>query len=159
MKPSDEIIEHAVSAARRSGCSKSKRGVIIFNHQRTIVTATNGPPHPFRCDSSEACRNACNKVAVHAEENALLMAGSRARGVDLLHVKVDASGELVTSGGPSCWQCSRMIVTAGIRNVWLFHDTMRNQTSWKPYSAIEFHSITMQTNNLPRLMSAGWSAP
>lgn len=64
--------EHALSLAVEAGalatCQKSLRGVVIFHpHNPRRIAAVNGPPGPFTCNGSTACRTACNQVAVHAE--------------------------------------------------------------------------------------------
>lgn len=61
----------------------------------------------------------------------------------MLHVKVDASGQMVVSGPPSCDQCSKLILRAGIAGVWLLHEE-----GWKRYTAQEFHEATLQTCGL-----------
>lgn len=153
----DHAIEHAVRAAGRSPCAKSRRGVVIF-HTRAdawplaspVAVGSNGPPPPFACDGSDSCRAACNRVAVHAEEAALLNALSNGRLVEdaeMLHVKVDADGRPVASSGPSCWQCSRALVAAGLAGMWLLHaDGLRR------YDVVEFHRLTLEGNSLPAPM-------
>ena len=129
-------LRHAIIAGKRSGCQKSRRGVVIFQPgdqrlQPIMGFGTNGPPRPFLCTDDVHCRSVCNKICVHAEEAALLMAGQQARGAELLHIKLVWAGsspipegvhaEVVHSRGPSCWQCSRAILHAGISRVWLLH--------------------------------------
>lgn len=132
-----DALRDVIATACVSGCAKSKRGVVIFSPAQMVVAANNSPPMPFRCDADEACRAVCNKVAVHAEERALLAVGSRARGCELLHVKV-VNGYAVPSGPPSCWQCSRAIVEAGIVGVWLLHED-----GLRRYDALDFHRRTL----------------
>lgn len=152
MTHQDDIIERmatmAVRAGDRSTCTKSKRGVVIFDHavSKLLSLAWNSPPAPFFCDGSEACRAACGRVAVHAEERAILHAlahGATLKGASLLHVKV-VRGEAVASGPPSCAQCSRLILEMGIARVWLLH-----ATGWHSYDAVEFHSLSLAANTLP----------
>lgn len=144
MIPNQSYITAAVEAARQSPCAKSKRGVVIWRHWErfgittTLATAFNAPPRPFTCTGSTTCRGVCNKVAVHAEERAILRVGTNAAGAELLHIKV-RDGEPVASGGPSCWQCSRMILEAGIAGVWLLHEK-----GWRRYLAEEFHRLTLE---------------
>lgn len=137
--------EYAVKAAARATCEKSKRGVIIVNpfKDEPLSFGWNGPPAPFECAGSDFCREVCNQVAVHAEARALMSAIPPVKGRDLVHIKV-VEGRAVPSGGPSCWQCSRLIVEAGIRNVWLKHEA----EGWRPYSAEEFHRKTLENCNL-----------
>lgn len=143
MSPTEALV-HAVDAARRSPCAKSKRGVVVFRPDGGFhFTACNGPPTGFACNGSDACRGSCNKVAVHAEERAIRLAGFHADGAELLHVKV-VDGEAVPSGAPSCWQCSRVVVDSGIAAVWLLHED-----GLRRYPAAEFHRLTLAACGLP----------
>lgn len=142
--------QHAIQAALKSTCAKSKRGVVIFSGDggpdydgALVGRGWNGPPHPFQCGKTDVCRAVCNKVAVHAEEMALLQAGSLAVYSSLVHIKV-VDGEAVPSGSPSCWQCSRAILQAGIHMVWLKH-----KEGWKGYHAVRFHQLTLMNCDLP----------
>lgn len=143
-------IASAIREACGSTCKKSRRGAVIIFNNSLVGRASNGPPKGFACDGSTECREACNKVAVHAEERAIIQ---RNRvwipGADLIHVKVDEKGKLVVSGLPSCWQCSRMIIEAGISRVWLHHTDDRYGTVWQNYYADEFHELTLKYNCLP----------
>lgn len=144
-RPEWELV--AVSAAADSGCLKSQRGVAIFECESQLAHAANGPPKPFACQGDRACRAACNRVAVHAEQRALFGAARFAQKfqfADLIHAKIDAEGRLTASGPPSCWQCSRLILEAGIPRVWLHHSI-----GWRCYSALDFHTLTLKHNQLP----------
>lgn len=144
--PPDEMIRLAIDAASRSSCKKSQRGAVIHWPERAISVASNGPPYPFVCGGSEECGQDCNRIAVHAEERAIIQARCDVTGTDLLHVKVVGNScRLVASGPPSCWQCSRMIVEAGLRGVWLYH-----LDGWEFYLARDFHMATLEYCNLPR---------
>ncbi len=127
----------AVRAARRSPCAKSQRGAVIWKRLAGIVVpGWNHPPEPMSCSGSLHCREHCNKFCVHAEADAILRAGVDLQGCEMLHVKV-VDGEPVPSGGPSCWQCSRLILQSGIKTMWLLHDGLRG------YDAHEFHLLTL----------------
>ena len=145
---SDEYTEHdalkeAIAAAVHSGCHKSKRGAVIFHRRHGLLcTGTNHPPVPLFCDGSRECRKSCNRVCVHAEQDALLKAGAPLSGYEILHVKV-VDGEAVPSGLPSCWQCSRIILTAMLKRMWLLHED-----GLKAYGSVEFHELTLQENGV-----------
>lgn len=131
ISPPDAAIAEAVAAARLSPCAKSKRGVSFFS-RRTGVTFRgdfNGPPEGFSCSGSDTCKAHCRKVAVHAEERAIMgILGEMAHlgeWPDLVHVKV-VNGELVPSGPPSCLQCSRLVAEVGV-GVWLYEGTPRHE--------------------------------
>lgn len=130
----------AIQTALHAECHKSKRGVVI----KGINTywANNGPPQGFICTGNERCRLHCSKVAVHAEERAILKAGLFTRGAEMIHIKV-VDEEAVPSLLPSCWQCSRMIVESGISGMWLFHSE-----GWFRYTAEEFHRETLRNCNM-----------
>lgn len=147
MAPTEELIEAARIAALASECAKSRRGVVIFRDDngalfrgKIIGRGANAQPAPFHCNNTDACREACGKLCFHAETDAIrdalvtrAAALARAGHCDddivrsgilhkavLLHVKVDEVGRVVAGGGPSCWQCSREILAAGIAGVWLY---------------------------------------
>jgi hypothetical protein len=54
-------------------------------------------------------------------------------------------GMIAVSGHPSCWQCSREILDAGLGGVWLYH-----AEGWRRYAAAEFHDITLDTCDIKR---------
>lgn len=132
-------LKAAIIAASRSGCAKSQRGVAIFDRQDgLLVTGTNHPPKNFHCDGSGGCRRDCNKLCIHAEQDALSKVHAPLYGWEMLHVKV-VNGKAVPSGPPSCWQCSRLILAAQLNYMWLLHkDGLRS------YSVAEFHSLTLK---------------
>lgn len=152
--PPQFVIDAAIAEANRSPCAKSKRGVAIFSDPgwdslhptRLFSCAHNAQPDPLKCDGSEACRNACAKLCEHAEAAALRKFDTFGASGDLLHVKT-VDGQLVPSGGPSCWQCSRAILAdRRIDGVWLFHEA-----GWRRYTPTEFHALTLAACGLPDL--------
>lgn len=152
IEPPPHIIAKAIAVGAASPCAKSKRGVAIFYtvNSGLVSEGTNHPPRPFVCSGDQVCRAACGKLCVHAEAAALLNWSSglsrSLRSVDsfdMVHVKV-VEGELVASGPPSCWQCSRLILEAGIKGMWLFHED-----GWCRYEAEEFHQLTLEHCDLP----------
>lgn len=149
--PPAPVIAAAVAEANRSPCTKSKRGVVFFSHDsitpgRIISRGHNAQPEPFGCDGSDACRAACNKLCEHAEAAALRKIDLHGASGDLLHVKT-VDGQLVPSGGPSCWQCSRAILAdRRVDGVWLFHED-----GWRRYTPTEFHALTLAACGLPVL--------
>ncbi|HEY4266789.1 MAG TPA: hypothetical protein VGM94_01225 [Galbitalea sp.] len=175
LHPFDEVIAAAVTAARSSVCAKSKRGVAVYymldgprgkdTVPEIIGAYSNGPPPPFECSSYDGdgrCERICNQWAVHAEARAVRRAveyrGNRSE-FRLLHVKVE-NGELVAGGPPSCWQCSREILDAGLHGIWLYERKLtvsleyllgvsadaqaKDVTKWSFYSAEEFHRVTWE---------------
>lgn len=141
-------LEAAITAGRRSSCQKDKRGAAAWHPESSHhAAASNSPEWPFRCDGSAACRAACGKLAVHAEERALwlweqqLHEAERCgvmRFPEVVHIAIH-HGLPVTSGPPSCLTCSRTMLLHRVAAVWLWHDT-----GWRRYPMIEFHTLTLQ---------------
>ena len=146
----NEALLEAVKAAMDSPCAKSQRGVVIWHPDASVIYARgyNHPPEEMACDGSEACRAACGKLCIHAERSALDEIDiPKFCGFQMLHVKV-VDGEPVPSGPPSCWQCSRHILEAGIDQMWLLHED-----GLRSYSSREFHELTLKHHNLPVIFS------
>ena len=138
------VIAAADVACRQASCSpcRSQRGAVVFSIDSPATASIYGRGHNhkpvgFKCDGSAECKGNCRAEAVHAEQMALLNAGRDAQGADLLHVKI-VNGELVPSGEPSCVQCSKLALAAGIGNVWLYHES-----GWRRYAATEFHRLSL----------------
>jgi deoxycytidylate deaminase len=141
--PPAHIVELAVQVAGWSPC-RSKRGVVIFDRDGNFITnGHNHKPQGFACDGSEACKATCRRDAIHAEQYALLKAGTEARGAELLHVKA-VDGQLVPSGGPSCVECSKLAIAAGITGVWLYH-----VHGWQRYPIVNFHNESLASQPTP----------
>lgn len=146
----DALVE-AVEVGKLSPCMKSKRGVVLFHREEGVVgKGFNHPPRTFRCDGSDACRENCARLCIHAEAAAFHNytwkrheAGVHVSELEMLHVKV-VDGQSVASGPPSCWQCSPHVVEAGIKTFWLLHED-----GLKPYEPVEFHEKTLRNRNLP----------
>jgi deoxycytidylate deaminase len=159
--PPDLIVALAVDTANRSPCAKSKRGVVIYEAGATVGAiygnAFNGQPWPYECDGSDACKAACSRLCVHAEQRAI-MAMLRPSEIELamrryispppelqlVHAKT-VDGKLVPSREPSCDQCSKLILEARISRVWLYE----GDGYWSSYDAGSFHRHTLKNNKLP----------
>ena len=137
--PWPEAIEHAVFQARLSPCCKSKRGAAIVLLGQVVAAGHNYLPARLACTGDDACRAACGKRCVHAEVDALRQLPKSSGLVELVHVKVNAEGEPVPGGGPSCWQCARDLLDDGrVKAVWLLH-----AEGWRRYPITEFYALTM----------------
>lgn len=144
MTPPPYVIMLAIQQANQSPC-RSKRGVIIFNANarpdvEVIANGFNFKPRGFECDGSAECKLTCRFEAVHAEQVALLAAGPRADGAEMVHVKT-VGGLAVASEGPSCVQCSKLALVAGIAGVWLLL-----KDGWRRYDAVEFHAMALEAS-------------
>src|SRR5262249_48917990 len=131
--PPQSMIDLAIEVAMQSPCAKSKRGAVLFDDECHVWgTGWNGPPFLVegtlgKCDGSEQCRQHCSQRCLHAEIRTIIEGMRIARGWEggsfpaMLHVKIDETNKIVAGGGPSCWQCSRLIVdVAFITGVWLY---------------------------------------
>jgi hypothetical protein len=146
-------IDSAIAAANEGSCGKSRRGVSAYReagYPYVVARGHNAPPPGFACDGSDACKAACAKVCIHAEQAVLDQEffGPRfAEPVYLVHVKT-VDGKLVAGGGPSCWQCSRAIRAAKNRvaGIWLY---LEDGLRWRLYEPDEFHEQTLIACGLP----------
>lgn len=151
LPPPNEVVETAIDLANSSPCAKSKRGVVVWAPPGTLEQLLasgghNSPPHPLTCDGSDECQASCGRLCEHAEMEALrdLLGLTHRSDLEMLHVKT-VDGDLVPSGGPSCWQCSRSISRdQRIAAVWLFHEA-----GWRRYPTEEFHRLTLEVCGLP----------
>lgn len=151
-------LDKAIIKANQSKCSKSKRGVIIWNpapfgYNFQYVTGYNYRVDK-ECDLSTGglCEGNCNKLCVHAEQEALLKVSALACinqkhdyfnnreniNYELLHVKT-VDGKPVASERPCCLECSKLILSVPfIRVVWLYlKDGLR------AYTPEAFHEETI----------------
>lgn len=159
--PPDEMVEAAEQAAEASPCAKSTRGVVTWVHLPSRIlrlsSTWNGPPQPFTCLKTDECKNTCNKRCNHAETRAIrrmwqtIHVGGYSgddfmiSDVQMLHIKLDR-GQGVPGGPPSCWQCSREILDAGIAGIWLWelYPEAEYSGEWKFYTPLDFHVATLR---------------
>jgi len=146
-------LRDAIEAGRQSPCAKSKRGVVIFRRTGRDILGTgfNAPPPGFTCDGSETCRAACSNVAVHAEQAALIDAHRHRRplgGAEMIHIKI-VDGQPVAGGGPSCPDCSKLILQAGLGIVWLLEAREGHPNGvWVRRTPEDFHNETLRNCGL-----------
>jgi deoxycytidylate deaminase len=135
-KPPSHIVDLAVEVSGWSPC-RSKRGVVIFAVNGDVIAhGYNYKPRGFDCDGTAACKATCRAEAIHAEQQALLAAERSVYGAEMLHVKT-VGGKLVSSGGPSCVECSKLAIASAIAGFWLYHDD-----GWRRYEMDEFHRLS-----------------
>lgn len=105
------MVELAKVVALRSTCIKRAVGAVVFDTDGQVVsTGYNGPPSgqphcidvPCKAIGMKAPESHLACRASHAEENALLRAGRKAKG-----------GTLAITTTP-CYNCAKMIVNSGI---------------------------------------------
>ena len=126
----DTYLNCAEVFAYRSTCIKRKYGAVIVKDDVVISTGYNGAPRGFEncCDIGNCPRMDRNRHqgegygicrAIHAEANALLNCSrQQTMGADLYLVGVNPGDNSIHEAKP-CPLCARMIIQAGIRNVYL----------------------------------------
>jgi len=131
MRPSkrEYYLQIAAAVAVRSTCLKHKYGAIIVKNDVIISTGYNGAPRgEENCCDLGGCyaaeMNALPRVAkvhgtqygacvaVHAEQNAIIQAGPRARGA-VMYLACLTPDRIVAP----CNYCDRLIRNAGIKEV------------------------------------------
>ncbi len=149
-EPPLAAVASAIAQAEQSPCAKSHRGAAIVEDGRVVTTGCNHPPRGRSCLGTQACRDACRKLCVHAEIDALRKVADPDAELEVVHVKVK-DGVAVPSGNPSCWQCARDMLDDGrVVAVWLLLET-----GWRRYTITEFYDFTAHNERLPLLPIVG----
>jgi len=146
----DTYLNCAEVFAYRSTCLKRKYGAVIVKNDAVLSTGYNGSPRGTEncCDRGECPRiplglhqgegyGMCR--AVHAEANALLNCSrEQTVGADLYLTGVNPSDGSVHKAKP-CPLCARMIIQAGIRNVYLRQSVAPNDYIKMPADKLEWY--------------------
>ena len=146
----DTYLNCAEVFAYRSTCLKRKYGAVIVKNDAVLSTGYNGSPRGTEncCDRGECPRiplglhqgegyGMCR--AVHAEANALLNCSrEQTVGADLYLTGVNPSDGSVHKAKP-CPLCARMIIQAGIRNVYLRQSVAPNDYIKMPAEKLEWY--------------------
>ncbi len=126
----DTYLNCAEVFAYRSTCLKRKYGAVIVKDDVVISTGYNGAPRGFEnCSNLGICSRMDRNMhqgegyaicrAIHAEANALLNCSrQQTLGADLYLVGVNPGDNSIHEAKP-CPLCARLIIQAGIRNVYL----------------------------------------
>ena len=126
----DTYLNCAEVFAYRSTCLKRKYGAVIVKDDVVISTGYNGAPRGFEncCDIGSCPRMDRNMHqgegygicrAIHAEQNALLNCSrQQTLDADLYLVGINPKDNSIHKAKP-CPLCARLIIQAGIRNVYL----------------------------------------
>ena len=143
----DTYLNVAEAFAYRSTCIKRKYGAVIVKDDVVISTGYNGSPRGYDncCDIGECPRiklgmhqgegyGLCR--AIHAEQNALLNCSrEQTIGADLYLAGINPGDNSVHRAKP-CPICSRLIIQAGIKNVYLRVGAKAGEyRSWRAISA------------------------
>jgi len=100
---------------------KTQVGAVIADERDgAIALGFNGFPAGIKDNHRLKDREKKNKMIIHAEENALRIAGNRAR---------DAT--LYVFGKPICITCARMIVQAGISRIVCMNPEDERSEDWR----------------------------
>ena len=127
-------LDIAFAVSKRSTCLRRKYGAVIVKDDRIVATGYNGSPRGEVncCDTGKCQRKDCaryegyeNCPAVHAEQNAMLMASYDAMKGATLYLACETIGEEPNVGivnfedkNPTpCNLCKRMISNSGIVRV------------------------------------------
>ena len=146
----DTYLNCAEVFAYRSTCLKRKYGAVIVKNDAVLSTGYNCSPRGTEncCDRGECPRiplglhqgegyGMCR--AVHAEANALLNCSrEQTVGADLYLTGVNPSDGSVHKAKP-CPLCARMIIQAGIRNVYLRQSDAPNDYIKMPAEKLEWY--------------------
>ncbi|WP_297958932.1 dCMP deaminase family protein [uncultured Ruminococcus sp.] len=145
----DTYLNCAEVFAYRSTCLKRKYGAVIVKNDAVISTGYNGSPRGTEncCDRGECPRiplelhqgegyGMCR--AVHAEANALLNCSrEQTVGADLYLTGVNPADGSTHQAKP-CPLCARMIIQAGIRNVYLRQSSNAEDYTVIPAAELEW---------------------
>lgn len=147
----DTYLNCAEVFAYRSTCIKRKYGCVIVKNDAVISTGYNGSPRGKEncCDIGECPRIAFGLhqgegyamcKAIHAEANALLNCSrEQTVGADLYLTGIDPKTASIHAAKP-CPLCARLIIQAGIKNVYLRQSENANDYSVIPADELEWVS-------------------
>jgi len=145
----DTYLNCAEVFAYRSTCLKRKYGAVIVKNDAVISTGYNGSPRGTEnCCDTEYCPRMTRNMhqgdgyaickAVHAEANALLNCSrEQTVGADLYLTGVNPADGSIHRAKP-CPLCARLIIQAGIRNVYLRQSNKANDHIVIPASELEW---------------------
>lgn len=119
----DYFFEFAELASKRSTCLRRKVGAVLVKDNMVVATGYNGPPRGVRHCSDVGCIRAEGNIpsgerhelcrGLHAEQNVIIQAarcGININGADLYCLN------------RPCAICTKMIINAGISNVYFIDD-------------------------------------
>ena len=123
------FMEIAQVVSKRSTCLRRSVGAVIVKNRQIVATGYNGTPSKLEHCSVTGCLREQLKVpsgqmhelcrGIHAEQNALLNCSrEQTIGADLYLAGINPGDNSVHRAKP-CPICSRLIIQAGIKNVYL----------------------------------------
>jgi len=104
------FIDIARQVATRATCDRAHVGAVIVKDNQIISTGYNGSPSGFpHCDDiGHVMRNGHCVATVHAEMNAIIQSAKYGKEID---------GATIYVTHYPCFECSKALVTAGIKRV------------------------------------------
>ncbi len=127
-------LDIADSVCERSTCLRIRYGAVIVQNDEIVSTGYNGAPRGRKnCSDVGFCLREARGIpsgeryelcrSVHAEANAIISAGRREMlGASLYLAARDAKTNEVLANRTSCSMCRRLIINAGIKNVYVRED-------------------------------------
>lgn len=118
-KPWDQyFLDIAKMAATRGTCDRKRVGAVIVVNRSIVSTGYNGsmPGRPHCDDIGHQMEDGHCIRTVHAEANAIVQAARFGVSIQNASIYVSCS---------PCWQCAKMIASAGIKKVF-FGETYRS---------------------------------
>ena len=101
------MMDIAYDVSQRGTCNRAKVGAVIARDARVVSTGYNGAPSGVpHCPPDEPA--GCTH-AIHAEANAIVYAA---------RTGVSTEGCILYSTTSPCVECAKIIVNAGIKEVW-----------------------------------------
>lgn len=141
------FLDLAERCAQQGTCLRRNFGAVIVDTNNTVVSTgyTGSPVGQRDCLELGTCWRIDNNIpsgtqyekcrSVHAEQNAIIQAGKKARGSTLYLSGIDAvSGELVEI--LPCFLCAKMILNSGIVKV-----IVRMREGHLDYDPLEIYQI------------------
>ena len=150
----DTYLNTAEVFAYRSTCLKRKYGAAIVKDDIIISTGYNGSPRgQINCCELEECpriKANCHQgegysmcKAIHAEMNALLNCSrEQTIGADLYLTGINPKDNSIYAAKP-CPICARMIIQAGIKNVYLRQSNKENDYIKLPAIELEWYKDSL----------------
>lgn len=117
-------LDHAILVAKRSKCISHQVGCVIVKDDDIIVSGYNGtPPGYINCNDKfcdgyhESHHEWSNIHEIHAEQNAICRAARKG---------IPIQDAIIYSTLKPCMHCSKMIVMAGIKEIYYIKKYDRN---------------------------------
>ena len=126
-------LDMAKTVSNRSTCLRRKYGTVIVNQDEVVSVGYNGSPRGMKncCDKGYCTRDHlnCEKgsgylycPAVHAEQNAIISASRKEMSGGIIYIAGFNCADGSIANSYPCNICARLIVNAGIKQVFYFDE-------------------------------------